>query len=300
MVWSETAADDSPVLVVGEALVDVIVGDDDERREIPGGSAANVALGLARRGLPVRLATCLASDEYGRVVSGALAAEGVSVDASSYNASRTSTAIARRDEVGDVSYEFDVEWNLPDLDLGATLSAIHLGSFPAFSSDLEMLTDMLSAARARFATSWDPNVRPALAKSQEDARRRFHALIGSLDLLKLSDADADYLLPGLVPDEIADLALAAGVRSVIITLGAKGMLMASAADRVLVPAVQGTVVDTIGAGDTVMCSLIADLVQGRWHTTGGLEAVGRRAAAAAAITVSRPGADLPRAGELGL
>ncbi len=299
MVWSATEADETPVLVLGEALVDVIVGEGD-RREIPGGSAANVALGLARRGLAVRLATCLARDDFGALIADALTAEGVAVDDTSYTASRTSTAIARRDRAGDVSYEFDVHWSLPDLDLEAPLRAVHLGSFPAFSSDLDVLTPLLESARERVPTSWDPNVRPALAPDRDDAQRRFRSLIGSIDLLKLSDADADYLLPGLSADEVADLALIAGVCSVVITRASEGMLLANATQRVRVPAVRANVVDTIGAGDTVMCSLIADLIQGRWQGTEGLEAVGRRAAAAAAITVSRPGADLPRAAELGL
>jgi fructokinase len=299
MVWSATGADDAPILVIGEALVDIIVGDGD-RRVIPGGSAANVALGLARRGLPVRLATCLADDEYGALVARSLVAEGVSVDAASYTASRTSTAIARRDDAGDVSYEFDVEWNLPELDPSAPLRAVHLGSFPAFSSDVDVLTQLLSTARDRAPTSWDPNVRPALAPDREDAQRRFRALLSSIDLLKLSDADAEYLLPGLTPDGIADLALDAGACSVVVTLASEGVLLATATGRVRVPAARTTVVDTIGAGDTVMCSLIADLVQGRWPSSERLEAVGRRAAAAAAITVGRPGADLPRAAELGL
>lgn len=297
MAWCVTEANDSPVLVVGEALVDVIVSEG-ERREIPGGSAANVALGLSRRGLPVRLATSLARDDFGALIADALTHEGVTVEIASYNARRTSIAIARRNKTADVSYEFDTSWTLPSIDLAQPMSALHLGSFPAFFSDLDAILSLLDSARERVQTSWDPNVRPSLTPDRAGAKQRFLSLISSVDLLKLSDEDADYLLPSLSVDEVADIALDAGVCSVVVTLGSNGMLLATAAERMRVPSLRTNVVDTIGAGDTVMCSLIAELVSGRWQDSDGLAALGERAAAAAAITVSRAGANLPRAMEL--
>ena len=50
------------VLVVGEALVDVVHTADGAVREHPGGSAANVAVALARLGRRVRFATAYADD----------------------------------------------------------------------------------------------------------------------------------------------------------------------------------------------------------------------------------------------
>ena len=285
------------VLVVGEALVDVVESQGgDERRAIPGGSAANVALGLARLGVAVRLATHLGRDPYGNLVARFLCGEGVEVDDSSFGADRTSTAVARPGPDGDVDYEFDVGWLMPAVDLAGAREATHVGSFAAFSTPEPVLTDMLGAARGHVLLSCDPNVRPALIADRAAAQARFRRLVRVLDVVKLSDADAEYLFPGNSPDAVADVLLGAGVGLVVVTRAQDGLLLADRTDRVRVPAVPATVIDTIGAGDTVMASVLADVARGRDLTD--LESVGRRAAAAAAITVSRAGADLPRAGEL--
>lgn len=295
------APNSPPVAVVGEALVDILE-DGGSRTAVPGGSAANVALGLARRGIPVRFSTCLARDAYGEQIADFLTAEGVDLDSGSFAAKRTSTALARRNPAGEVSYTFDVDWRLPSLDLAAPIQHLHLGSFPAFASSVDEWGALLENARGGGPTSWDPNVRPALVPDRSQARARLRALAPVCELIKLSDADADFLLPGTPPDEVADVLLADGVRLVVLTLAEHGLLLANVAGRVRVPAAPAVVVDTIGAGDTVMTSLIADLADGRLtlDEADELEAAGRRATAAAAITVSRSGADLPRTAELGL
>lgn len=112
--------------------------------------------------------------------------------------------------------------------------------------------------------------------------------------MKLSDADADYLPSGAVPDAIADILLATASGPSPWPWPKNGILLASPAERVRVPAARVAVVDTTGAGDTVMASLIADVVD------DDVEAAGRRATAAAAITVSRTGAGLPHWSELAL
>src|SRR5918999_6573972 len=68
-------------VVVGEALVD-LVGQRGSRTLVahPGGSPANVALGLARLGDPVTLVTRLGRDGFGEMVSAHLKASGVRVD----------------------------------------------------------------------------------------------------------------------------------------------------------------------------------------------------------------------------
>jgi fructokinase len=280
-------------------LIDLLE-DGDRREAVPGGSAANVALGLARRDIPVRLSTCLGRDSHGAQIAEFLAAEGVDLDPGSFTADRTSTALARRAASGDVEYTFDVKWELPDVDMGAPMSLLHLGSFPAMSSPLENVLDLLGAIRDRVPISWDPNIRPALAPNALEAQQRFHALLPRLDLVKLSDADAGYLLPGASPDEVVDAVLSQGARLVVLTLAEHGLLLATGLRRTRVPAAHVLVADTIGAGDTVMTSLIADVVQGRALLDGAddLDAIGHRAAVAAAITVSRMGADLPRVSEL--
>jgi fructokinase len=277
------------VLIVGEALVDIIVTGS-ERVVVPGGSAANVALGLARRGVGVAFASYLAEDAFGSQIRGHLERAGVVFTDDAFRAPRTSTAIATVQAGGKVGYEFDVLWEHPALG-GAVPGVLHLGSVPAFELDDELRGSLRSQRRVTF----DPNIRPALLPAHDVARRTFDELVGLVNVLKLSDEDAAWLFPGEPLESVVDQLLAAGPQLVVATRGSAGLLLATPETRVEVSAPVVSVVDTIGAGDTVMTSLVADLVAGLLTLEPGddLAAVGIRAAAAAAITVSREGADLP-------
>jgi fructokinase len=101
------------VLVVGEALVDIVERRDGSRAEHPGGSPANVALGLARLGRRTGLLTRIGDDERGRRIVAHLQAGGVRLVDGSVTADPTSTAKATLDDRGVASYEFDIDWRLP-------------------------------------------------------------------------------------------------------------------------------------------------------------------------------------------
>ena len=65
--------------VLGESLVDIVVTDDGERRVFPGGSPANVAVGLARLGSPVWLLTEIGEDAFGHILRDHFDANGVNL-----------------------------------------------------------------------------------------------------------------------------------------------------------------------------------------------------------------------------
>src|SRR3712207_8057816 len=98
-------------VVVGEALVD-LVGQRGGRTLAahPGGSPANVALGLARLGAPVTLKTRLGRDAFGGIVSTHLEASGVRVDGVE-DGLATSLAIATL-AAGIASYDFRIDWDI--------------------------------------------------------------------------------------------------------------------------------------------------------------------------------------------
>jgi fructokinase len=147
---------------------------------------------------------------------------------------------------------------------------------------------------------FDPNVRSAIIGAHEVAFPRFEAMARLATVVKMSDEDAAWLYPGASPDEVLEAVLALGPRLAAITLGSEGAIIVNSGHRVFVPAVPVTAVDTIGAGDTFMSSLVHAVLDG--GSTGldrpALERIGGDAVAAAALTVSRPGADLPWADEL--
>lgn len=293
-------------LVVGEALIDEVHGGDRVGRHV-GGSPANVALGLARLGVTTRLHTALGDDSDGGLIREHLAASGVALTAESRTDAPTSRAIATLAPDGSATYEFALGWNPRPLPVLGSPRVIHTGSLGALLEPGAAVTaDIVRRGRAGGALiTLDPNVRSSILPDASSARTVFENLAALSHVTKFSDEDAEYLYPGTPLDDVLDLLLAAGVAVAGITRGGEGALLATAGERVAVPPVVTAVADTVGAGDSFMAALVWALVFGGEGWDGHpvdrrrLEEIGSTAACAAALTVSRPGADLPRADELG-
>jgi fructokinase len=126
------------------------------------------------------------------------------------------------------------------------------------------------------------------------------------DLVKLSGDDLEWLMPDLSHEEAAAAILKKGPRAVFQTGGSAGARAHWAGDILSAKAVRVEVADTIGAGDTFNAGVLAALDQAGVLSRDGLTrltpenllaalTLGTRAAA---ITVSRPGANPPWAHEL--
>jgi fructokinase len=273
------------VLVIGESLVDVVRDGHAELRHA-GGSPMNVAYGLARLGVPASLLTRIGRDSDGALIEQHLYGAGVRLLPASLRDEPTSTAIATIAADGSASYEFDVNWDLADI--SATADWVHVGSIATFlTPGADAVERYLASVAGR--VSYDPNIRQALMPA--DALERFERIARLTDVLKLSDEDAAWLYPDA--DDVIGLLLGLGPSVVAMTRGAAGATIASADGRVDVPAVPVVVKDTIGAGDSFMAALIAELI-----ADTPLDAAAATAIAAAAITVSRAGAQPPTRAEL--
>lgn len=272
------------VLVVGEALVDVMVAPDGTRTERPGGSPANVAVGLARLGHHVTLLTALGDDEHGRLIRRHLDSSGVEVIASPI--ARTSTATATIDREGKASYVFEIDWKLDDLPEPRD-AWLHIGSL---GSVLPPGADaVLELARAAARLSFDPNCRPSFTDLT-----RVDELIRLSHTVKLSDEDVASLRPDQPAGEVAAGWLRSGPELVVLTKGADGATAFTREGVVEAPAADGAaVVDTVGAGDAFMAGLLDGLLRSL-----PLPEVLARAATTARRTCERVGADPPWAREL--
>lgn len=295
------------VLVVGEALVDIVHRADGSIDESPGGSPANVALALGRLGRRPRLLTSLGDDRRGQSVHRWLETSDVVLEGTP--AARTSTAIAHLDALGAASYEFAIDWQIEAAAVEVA-DALHVGSIAAtLEPGASAVAELLARHRGRALISYDPNIRPSLIDDPESVRRRALSLIERADVIKASDEDAAWLHPGVGIDEVARRWLHSGPRLVVMTLGSEGCLALAPGFEVRLPAVTVDVVDTVGAGDTFMAALIDGLLSAGAFGACAREALAspderrltellNRSAAAAAVTVSRPGADPPTRDEL--
>ncbi|MEV7694024.1 carbohydrate kinase [Microbacterium sp. NPDC089189] len=286
------------VLVIGEALIDIVRTPDGAVEHV-GGSPANVALGLGRRGIDVALLTQIGADDRAAMIQEHLRRSGVTVRDESVSLARTSTAVAHLGPDGSASYDFDIVWDSFPEPEGLRSRILHTGSIAAFlAPGDDSVRAILRSADAGLVT-FDPNIRPALVGDHVRALALFEETCRLAHVVKMSDEDAAWLLPDRTPEQAVDAVLAWGPSLVVVTLGSDGALLGGGDIRVHVPAVRVSAVDTIGAGDTFMASLLVSLARdGMPRTEAEIAAMGGRAVRAAAITVSRAGADLPWAAEL--
>lgn len=289
--------------VVGEALVDVVVPPDGQPRRSPGGSPLNVAVGLSRLGVGTSLLTEVGDDDAGRLVLEHARASGVEVDESSVVPGRpTSTATARLDEHGAASYSFDLRWTLGPRTLSDGATGLHVGSLgTALRPGRDSVLDLLGrATQAGTLVSFDPNARPTLTPDAEQAWQDVLEVASSAELVKLSDEDLAFLQPGSTVTEAATRLLGGRTRLVVVTAGGTGAIAVTARDEVEVLSRAVGVVDTVGAGDSFMAALLAAVSEHGLEELGTerLERYLTAAHEAAAITVSRRGADPPRRDEL--
>lgn len=295
------------IVVVGEALVDVVVSPEGGTVRRPGGSPLNVAVGLARLGVETGLVTRLGPDDDGDLVREHLAASGVRL-LGDHQADRTGVAAARLAASGDAGYEFAISWDLPPVRLPDGATALHFGSLGAvMQPGADVVVSLAEAAsRAGLPVSFDPNVRPAITPDVAGAWTEVCRQAGLADLVRLSEEDADFLRPEESPTDVAAQFLDRGSRVVVITSGEGPTTAVSHHGEAAVPAPRAAVVDTVGAGDSFMAALVAATLPDRsadprgW-TPGSDDLVRYITAAhrASLVTVSRAAADPPWRDELG-
>lgn len=306
------------ILSCGEALIDMLPrkAESGENAFAPfaGGAVFNTAIALGRLGAPAGFFTGLSTDLFGGVLEEALAASNVDASLAPRSDRPTTLAFVRLKD-GHATYTFYDENTA-----GRMLSPDDLPTLPAsvtacFFGGICLAVDpsgrayealMAQVAPTR-ATMLDPNIRPGFIRDEAAYRARIATMIGMADIVKLSDEDLHWLEG---PGDIGDLArglLKRGPAVVCITEGSKGVTGHAAEGAVVVGSNKVPVVDTVGAGDTFNAGLLAGL-----HETGALTKEGLRQLdhatfeaaltlgnRAAAITVSRAGANPPWRHELG-
>ena len=304
-----TACDDVAVIVVvGEALVDLVVDAHGSVTAALGGAPVNTSRACGRLGADVSFGGAISVDRFGSMLTAQLAADNVALDLVERSDQPTTLAVAELDERGAASYRFYVdgtsapsyttklEDRRPDWLFTGGLGLV-------FEPMADTVEAMLDDRPAECAVMVDVNCRPRVVNDRERYLTRLDRVIAQADIVKVSDEDVAYMHPGVAPLDAARALLAHGPRAVVLTAGAESVHVLTAAGAIDVPVPSVDVVDTIGAGDSFSGGFLA------WwsgaHRTiqqlGSLDHLALAVSAAvvvAGITCTRRGADPPWLHEL--
>ena len=292
------------IWVAGEVLIDVL-----PTGPVVGGGPANTAKALARLGNTVDFIDGISTDEYGVNARKELIRDGVGLSHCLTSEKPTCTATVTLDALGSASYEFRIDgtatfdfshsW-LPDPER-LKPSVLHIGTLVTIiEPGASVLFDWAMRVSEFAPIVFDPNIRPSVLRDRETYVVAVEKWIGLSSIVKVSDDDIKWLYPDESIDIVAQRWLSTGVSCVVITRGAAGLIGYTEHGIEEVKGAKVTVIDTVGAGDTVGAIVVEGVLN---HSVAGLHGevlhlLLQKAAVAAGITCSRVGAEPPYKHEL--
>jgi fructokinase len=301
------------ILVGGEALFDLVLQDEaDDLHGHPGGGPFNTARTIGRLEQPVAYLGRLSTDRFGQRLEALLADDGVTLDCVVRTDEPTTLALAEVDHDGVARYRFyergtSAPGLTPEMALDALPAQVDILHVGTLGLALEPVATALEAVVDRVVenalVAIDPNCRPWVVDDPGAYRGRIQRVLGSADVLKVSEEDVAFLEPDRPAVEGVRALLDHGPGVGLLTRGPNGALVITRTAEVAVPAPRAKVVDTIGAGDAFGGGFLA------WWSERGLgrEQLGQIdlvveatafACLVAARTCSRPGASPPYRHEL--
>ena len=297
------------VIALGELLVDLAERSKDEAgyptlAANPGGAPGNFLAALSAYGKKTAFLAKVGDDTFGRLLVGTMQRAGIDgcgirIDPDTF----TTLAFVTFDAHGDRSFAFarkpgadtQLRWDEIDPAMLDETHVFHFGSLSCTDEPARSATQSAVAyarAHGKFVT-YDPNYRPPLWKTEQEAKEQILWGLRQADIVKISDDEVRFLW-NCGPEEGAARLLADfGVRLAMVTCGPKGCLLQNAGAAVRVAAPRVLPVDTTGAGDIFGGSAVSRLLQlGRAPealTEDELTAIGRFAATAASLSTQYPG-----------
>jgi fructokinase len=294
--------------VVGEALVDLVVGADGSITATPGGAPFNVARACSRLGAPVGLVAAISTDRFGQRLMADLNADGVHTDHVQRTDNPTTLAMAELDPAGVATYRFYLQGTsaiaLAPVALPASTRAVVAGGLGLAIEPLATAVERIVLdARDDVLVVLDLNCRPGAVGDRDTYLWRLRRVLVRADVVKASIEDLRCIDPANSPTAVAAGLVAGRTRAVLVTAGSAATTIVTSTDTCAMPVIDTRVVDTIGAGDSFTAAFLT-----WWMASGraveGLADVAvlvpavEAAHQAAAVTVGRTGADPPHRSDL--
>lgn len=280
------------ILVAGENVIDLVPAPGGQLRPTCGGGPANVAVALARRGVPTALVGSVGGDHFGRQVWRRHIATGVRRDYLERTELSSTLALAVVDEDGNAAFDFwttgtaDFAWSdkeLPQPDPNR-IDVIHFGSLAAYiEPSARIIEDWINRSRRAVPVSFDPNIRLSAMGEADRVKERTERLVGLSDLVRVSERDLAQIYPDTDVDKVAYEWLELGPHLVVVTLGDAGSVAFHKKHVTEMAAPQVEIADTIGAGDTFTSGVLGWLTSAGWMRRDRFAAWGNQTVVAAAL-----------------
>ena len=308
------------ILCCGEALIDFMPLEKSDSqifyKPCPGGSSLNTAVALGRLNHNVGMLTGISNDLFGKQLIAHR--EENNVDCSLVIRSNLDTTLAfvsAESLAGNVEYAFyaketadrsmsveNLPKSLPDNIEVLEFGSISLVMEPSASSYEHL---MLRESTKRFI-SLDPNIRPDFIPDALAFQKRFDNWLDHVDLVKLSNADLEWLYPNSNIDDAVSYILSKKVQAVFLTLGEKGAWAYTKNHQIFAETPVISVKDTVGAGDSFHAGLLHKLAMMDRLKFGQLKEIKKTelhaslnfAMEVAALTCTNTGASSPKIDEL--
>lgn len=293
------------IICAGEALVDLVPD------PVPGGGPMNAAIAAARFGAEAAFLGRVSTDGYGQMIYEHLEKNGVDLRLVQRGDEPTARAII--EHTPQPSFRFEGtgtadtalgDASLDPVDPGPHI--VHGGTLGMFrGATAEVLAELVEAHAG--IVSLDANVRPEVIEDRESWDHYHQRWLDRADIVKLSDEDLSWIWPERSIDSVVSELLASDIAVVLVTKGPQGVMVATRTGRAEVPGRSVRVIDTVGAGDTFIGTVLSQLVdeRGCQLTPEGLAtltveewgAITRRSVVASSLVCGRRGADPPTLAE---
>ena len=261
------------IVVGGENLIDYVqISEKDELpvyRAVPGGSCYNVAIAAARQGQHVSYVTPISNDSLGNMLASRLEADRVKVFAPRVQEPTSLAVVSLNDR--QPSYQFyradTAERKITSQILNqinpASIKIFHVGSIALIDGQDADLWEQkfCELGEQGVITSLDPNIRELLVKNKQHYLDRLKRMSKYANILKLSDEDLNYMVPHVSLDDAFDeICKTTAAKIIVLTMGEKGARVKTGEFSFEVSAaVCDPLVDTVGAGDTFMGTVLAEI-----------------------------------------
>lgn len=300
------------ILCTGESLIDM-VPENGHYRPLSGGAVYNTTVALGRLGVETAYFWPISRDPFGEQLLRPLVEAGVDIDLCPRTDRLTTLAFVTLTG-GEARYSFYDEGSAGRMlhpeevpPLPARITALFAGGISLVPDPCGAAVESLIARECgRLPIMLDPNIRPFFIQDEAAYRARLSRMLPMADIVKLSGDDLEWLHPGASHEEAARSVLALGPKVVLQTGGSEGARAHWAGETVFAPSFRVQVADTIGAGDTFNAGVLTSLSRQGMLSPEGLGALAAEhllaaltlGAQAAAVTVSRHGANPPWAHEM--